>query len=190
MNNLEDKIKRLSALLEEYLMTIVDKILAESDKLVKAAEEVIDKLRRENKTTSIDYFHQLIIKVHVSESSVRSDLITVYGEKQLADDMKKLKKAKEILEKAMKAYSVKYFDEEFKDEVLIECQKLEIEAQEVVDKLKKKGKAKSAEGVRVIEKNLIDIETQLKSLNPKTEFGKSLLRSQRIIWKLRTKNLA
>ena len=79
------------------------------------------------------------------------------------------------MEVEIKKLSGTYYDEDLKNTLLIEAEKLKKLAQEEIEKLKKEGKAKLAEGLEAAEKRILDIDAQLRALNPKTEVGKAVL---------------
>ena len=76
------------------------------------------------------------------------------------------------MEEEIKKLTGSFYDDDLKNTLLIEGEKLKKAAQEAIEKLKKEGKAKLAEGLEAVEKRVLDIDAQVRALNPTTEIGK------------------
>ncbi len=171
---LEAEIKKLSG--GFFADEKKDDLLAQTDKLKKLAADEIAKLKAEGKmvlAAGIEKLDKTLVDIETQLKGLNPQ--TEVGKGLLAVVEAGLKKVETALEAEIKKLSGGFFADEKKDELLAQTDKLKKLAADEIAKLKAEGKVVLAAGIQKLDKTLVDLETQLKGLNPQTEVGKGLL---------------
>ena len=159
-----------------YEGDLKDQLLIDAAKLKKEAEEEIEKLKKEGKgelAKGLEAVEKVVLDLESQLQALNSS--SEVGKALLSTLEALLKKAETKLEEEIKKLSGSYYEEDVKQTLIDEVNKLKKEAQDEIEKLKKEGKGELAKGIEAVEKRVVDIETQLEKLNPSTDVGKALL---------------
>ena len=144
--------------------------------LREKAKQEIEKLKAEGKLTLATGLDAAEKRLEDIEAQLEKLNPTTEVGKALLHTLEALaKKAEDKLKEEIKKLSGSFYDDDLKNTLLIEAEKLKKAAQEAIEKLKKEGKAKLAEGLEAVEKRVLDIDAQVRALNPTTEIGKAAL---------------
>ena len=169
---LEEAIKKLSG----SFYDVKDDLKTQIDNLKKQAQEAIAKLLAQGKGALATEIKSLETHLVDLEAQLEKLNPTTEVGKALLKGLETLVKAAEgKLEEAIKKLSGSYYDD-VKTDLQTQIDELKKKAQEAIAKLMGEGKTVLAEGIKRLENQLLDLESQLEKLNPKTEIGKMLLK--------------
>jgi exonuclease VII large subunit len=159
-----------------YADEAVEKLMIESERLRKLATDEIAKLKAEGK-------HALAAELEIADKTL-IDLETQLKNLNPTTEVGKglllvveagLKKVETKIEDEIKKLSGSFFADDKKDVLLAESEKLKKVVADEIAKLEGEGKHVLAAELEKADKTIIDLETQLKNLNPTTDVGKGLL---------------
>jgi len=108
----------------------------------------------------------------VHPTSILAEGLLLAAEAALKEGEKKLQKE---MTKLQAEVGGTFYAEDLKAELLKQADALKKMAADEIEKLKSQGKTLVAKGLETAEKFILDLETQLKNMNPTTELGKTLL---------------
>jgi hypothetical protein len=159
-----------------YADDVKEQLIIQSEKLRKLAADEIEKLKAAGKhelAFGLEKLDKVVMDLETQLHALNPQ--TEIGKGLLAVLEAGLKKAETAMEAEIKKLSGSFFADEKKDDLLAQTDKLKKLAADEIAKLKAEGKMVLAAGIEKLDKTLVDIETQLKGLNPQTEVGKGLL---------------
>lgn len=180
--SLEAEIKKLSS--SFYADDLKTELLKQAGALRILAENEMTKLKSEGKVllaTGLEFVDKFIVDLETQLEKLNTT--TELGKTALAGLEALLKKAETELQAEIKKLSGSFYETDLKAELLKQADNLKKLAEDEIAKLKADGKTLLATGLESAEKLLLDIDTQLRNLNPTSELGKILLNSLEILLK-------